>query len=228
MNRPSFAQAAGLLLAVTLAGCGSAGTDRGATASPAAPSPGGTRDAASPATRIWGAGAAVSFPYGSFAEWARDAALGKGGIALVRITDVSPVRWSTASGQQPGPADLARAMQTGATVDIGRLVTVRLVRMLRGAWPAAEDTALYWRSGGQIGSDRTLDYAAEAGLPELSSGSLAVAEMIPSVDLDEATDGVLLVNVNVVFPIDARGQVQTAWPDEKITVGQIDSYLPAP
>jgi len=227
MNRPSFAQAAGLLLAVTLAGCGSAGTDRGATASPAAPSPGGTRDAASPATRIWGAGAAVSFPYGSFAEWARDAALGKGGIALVRITDVSPVQWSTLSGQQPGAADLALANQGEVEFTIGRLVTVQRVRVLRGTWTPGGDTALYWLPGGQIGTDRTPTYEGDARLNEPKQGALAVARLFAGTDMD-GSDGLLFVTVEQLFPVDAAGRVTTFRSDEKITVGQIDSYLPAP
>ncbi|MBA3878078.1 MAG: hypothetical protein C0498_14385 [Anaerolinea sp.] len=227
MSRPRLALAGGLALA--LAGCGST-VDRGASATPAAPAPAATAvpAAPSPAVRIWGAGAAVSYPYGSFAEWVRDAARMSRGIALVRIVEVSGVRWSTATGEKPSPADIVRADQTGASIYLGRLVTVELVRMLRGAWPAAGATALYWRSGGQIGNDRTPDYAAEAGLPELRAGSLAVADMIPAVNLDEATDGVLWVNVNVLFPVDDVGRVRTAWPTETIMIGEIDRYLPAP
>jgi len=231
MNRPSLGLATSLLVSVALAGCGSTSIDRGTGGSPAAPSPAATAipPSPSPAVRVWGAGAAVSYPFATFAEWARDAVReAAGGVAIVRVVDVSPVRWSTASGQQPGPADLARASQTGATVDIGRLVTVQLVRMLRGTWTTAGDTALYWRAGGQIGSDRTPDYTLEAGLPELRPGQLAVAQMIPTVDLDAATEGVVWINVNVLFPVDNAGRLRTTWPDETITIGEIDRYLPAP
>lgn len=229
MNRTRLAIASSLLLAIAISGCG-ATVDREVEGSPAAPSLAATAvpAAPSPKVRIWGAGAAVSYPFGSFAEWARDAVFGNRGVTLVRIVDVSPVRWSTATGEMPSPADLARANQTAASVDIGRLVTVELVRTLRGTWPAAGDTSLYWRSGGQIGNDRTPDYAAEAGLPELRPGSLAVAEMIPAVDLDEATDGVLWVNVNVLFPVEDAGRVRTPWPTETIKIADIERYLPAP
>ncbi|MBY0397893.1 MAG: hypothetical protein K2X91_15680, partial [Thermoleophilia bacterium] len=77
MNRPRLALAGSLALA--LAGCSSPAADRGVSGTPAAPSP---------QVRIWGAGFAVSFPYGSFAEWVRDAARMSRGIALVRIVEV--------------------------------------------------------------------------------------------------------------------------------------------
>ena len=233
MNRTRLALlAGGLLLATVVAACGSA-TDRGGGSStPAAPSPAATASAVSPSptpeVRIWGAGGAVSILFGSFAEWARQAARGTGGVALVRITDVSVVRWSTATGERPSEADIARAAQTGASIYVGRLVTVELVRMLRGSWPVVGDTALYWLSGGQIGNDLTPSYAVNAGLPELRAGFLAVVETLPGADIDEATDGILRINVNVLFPIDDVGRVQTFWPNETITVNDLERYLPVP
>ncbi len=109
MNRTSLALAGSLTLVLVLAACGSSGADRGAPGTPAPPAPATTTAPASPtpAVRTWG-GFAVSIPYGSFAEWARDLLRQGGGVALVRIVDVSPVRWSTASGRGPGAADIAR------------------------------------------------------------------------------------------------------------------------
>ena len=231
MNRKPLVLAGSLLLA--LAACGSSAADRGtagtavvppASASPSLPATGTPPVAASPEIRIWG-GFAVSIPYGSFAEWAREAARGKGtGIALVRVTDVSGIRWSTASGEGPGPADIARASRGEAGFAIGRLVTVELVRMLRGTWPASGATALYWLPGGQIGNDQT---PAVYDLPDPRAGSLAVASTWPGADLDD-TDGVLWQNVDRLFPADVSGRVRTFDPAETIMVNDLDRYLPAP
>lgn len=225
MNRRSLATAAALLLAAALGGCGSIAADRGADASPAAPSPAATAalPSPSPALRIWG-GFAVSFPYGSFAEWVRDAVGQGGGVALVRVLDVSGVRWSTASGEAPGPTDIARANTGEVEFGIGRLVTVELVRTLRGIWPGAANTALYWLPGGQIGIDRTLQ---AYDLPDPRVGSFAVVSTWSGADLD-ATDGVVWLNVQRLFPTDPSGRVLTLDPTETIQIGEIDRYLPAP
>jgi len=234
MSRMPFALAARLLLTLLLAACSSPAADRGAAVSTTTLAESSPRTAvvpapASPQVRIWGAGFATSYPFSSFAGWVRDAMReATGGVALVQIVDVSGVRWSTATGEKPSPADIVRANRTGASIYIGRLVTVELVRMLRGTGPSAGSTTLYWRSGGQIGIDRTPDYAAAAGVPELRSGSLALADLIGTFDADEATDGVLPINVNVVFPVDDVGRVRTPWPDEKIMIDDIERYLPAP
>ena len=234
MNRKPLVLAGSLLLA--LAACGSSAADRGtagtavvppASASPSLPATGTPPVAASPEIRIWG-GFAVSIPYGSFAEWAREAARGKGtGIALVRVTDVSGVRWSTASGEGPGPADIARASRGEAGFAIGRLVTVELVRMLRGTWPASGATALYWLPGGQIGNDQTPSFSGDLGLIEPRAGLLAVASTWPGIDFDP-TDGVLWANVAELFPSDASGRLWTYNRDETIRVDDLERYLPAP
>ena len=144
--------AGSLLLALVLAACGSSAGDR--TTAPA-PSAATVAPSPAPEVRTWG-GFAVSISYGSFAEWARETTREAGtGVALVRIVDVSPVRWSTASREGPGPADIARANRAEVDFGIGRLVTVERVRIAPGTWPVAGDTALYWLPGGQIGNDRT-------------------------------------------------------------------------
>jgi len=172
---------------------------------------------------MWG-GVTVSIPYGSFAAWVRDAVGQGGGVAIVRVVDVSPVRWSTASGEGPGPADIARANRFEADFGIGRLVTVELVRMLRGAWPAAGATALYWLPGGQIGNDLT---PVVYDLPDPRAGSLAVVQTWPGADLDD-TEGVLWQNVMRLFPVDESGRIRTFSPDETIMIGDVERYLPAP
>lgn len=225
MNRKLPVLAGSLLLA--LAGCGST-ADRGASGTPAAPSPstGGTTVAPSSQTAIWG-GFAVSIPYGSFAEWVRETARGTGGIALVRITGVSGVRWSTDSGEGPSAADIARYNRGEVEFTIGRLVTVERVRMLRGTWPVDGPTALYWLPGGQIGLDRTPTFEGDARLSEPRPGDLAVASTFAGTDMD-GTDGVLLVTVQQLFPADASGRVRTFNPDETIMIGDVERYLPAP
>lgn len=228
MNRTRLALPISLLLTIALAGCGSP-VDPGASGTPAAPSPstGDTTVAPSPQKRIWG-GFAVSFPYGSFAEWAREVAGGSGGgVAIVRIVDVSGIRWSTASGESPGPADIARANQGQVEFTIGRLVSVELDRMLRGTWPSAGDTALYWLPGGQIGLDVTPTFEGDARLSEPRPGGLAVASTFAGTDMD-GSDGVLLVNVQQLFPADPSGRLRTFRPDETIMIGDIERYLPAP
>lgn len=229
MNRTPRVLAGSLLLAILLAGCGST-VHRGASGTPGAPSPAATTSAVppspTPAVRIWG-GFAVSFPYGSFAEWARDAARGGGGVALVRIMDVSGVRWSTASGEGSSEVDIARYNRGEVEFTIGRLVTVERLRTLRGTWPAFGATALYWLPGGQIGNDLTPPSDLLALLNEPRPGSLAVASTWPGADLD-GTDGVVWLNVDRLFPADASGRVRTFNPEETIMVGDIERYLPAP
>lgn len=184
----------------------------------------------SPQIRVWGAGDAVSIPYGSFAEWLRDAARGTtGGVAIVRVVDVSPVRWSTASGAGPGPADLARVNRGEAWFEIGRLVNVELVRRLGGKGPAAGEALTYWLPGGQIGNVRTESLASlfNTTLPDPRPGALAVAQTWRGVDYDD-TDGVLWVNVMRLFPVDDAGRVWTFRPDETIMIGDVERYLPVP
>lgn len=231
MNRTPHRFTGSLLLALLLTGCGSSAADPGVSDTPVAPSLAATATAIpaapTPEIRIWG-GFAVSISYGSFAEWARETARGTGtGIALVRITDVSPVRWSTASGEGPGPADIARYNRAEVDFGIGRLVTVELVRMLRGTWPASGASALYWLPGGQIGNDRTPPFDLYTLLNEPGPGSLAVASTWPGADLD-GTDGVLWLNVDRLFPADPSGRVRTFNPDETILIGEIERYLPTP
>lgn len=227
MNRTRLVfLAGGLLLATNVAACGSTAADRGASGIPAAPSPTAAASAnppsPTPETRTWGAGGAVSFPYGSFAEWAR----GTGDVALVRIVDVSKTRWSTASGEGPSPADIDRANRGEAYFTIGRLVTVELVRMLRGAWPAAGPTALFWLPGGRIGNDQSAPLDFWAGL-DPRPGSPAVAGMVFGADFDP-TDGVLWMNVSDLFPAAASGRLWTYNPQETIMIGDVERYLPAP
>jgi len=227
MNRMPHIFVGSLLIATTLAACGSA-TDRGVTGNGVTPSPSaaGTVTAPTPEVRIWG-GFAVSIPYGSFAEWSQDVVRQGNGVALVRITDVSPVRWSTATGEGPGPGDIARYNRAEVEFTIGRLVAVELVRMLRGTWPASGTTALYWLPGGQLGNDLTLAFSGDATLNEPRPGALAVASTWPGVDLDDS-DGVVWLNVNRLFPADVSGRLRTYNPDETISVNDVERYLPAP
>jgi len=229
MNRTSFALSTKVLLALLLAACSSPADEREAGDSPAPLPPAEsspTIAAPSPQIRVWG-GFAVSIPYGSFGAWVRDAVDQGGGVALVRVVEVSPVRWSTASGEGPGPADIARYNRAEADFSIGRLVTVELVRMLRGTGPAVGATALYWLPGGRIGNDLTTAYSGDERLNQPLPGALAVAGTFAGIDMD-GTDGTLFVEVQRLFPADPSGRIRTYSPDEAISVNEIDRYLPAP
>lgn len=180
MNRTRLVLAGRFLLAIALAGCSTA-ADRGGTGIPATPSPSATETTVAPSPsqeiRIWG-GFAVSISYGSFAEWSQDLARHGDGVALVRVVNVSDFSWSTSSGGPPGPADVARYNRAEVDFGIGRLVTVELVRMLRGTWPASS-TAFYWLPGGQIENDLTPPLDLNTLLIEPRPGLLAVASTWP-------------------------------------------------
>ncbi|MBI2762563.1 MAG: hypothetical protein HYX54_02235 [Chloroflexi bacterium] len=44
----------------------------------------------------------------------------------------------------------------------------------------------------------------------------------------DGSDGLLFVTVQQLFPADTSGRARTFKPDETITIGEINRYLPAP
>jgi len=55
---------------------------------------------------------------------------------VVRVTEVSDLRWSTVSGQRPGQLEIDMVNRGEAMFTIGRLVTVELERQVDGGWPS--------------------------------------------------------------------------------------------
>jgi len=115
-----------------------------------------------------------------------------------------------------------------ATSDIGA-DTWRLsgptVQIGAGPVPSTQ-IVLQGDSGWLIEVDRTPTYEGDAQLNEPKQGALAVARLFAGTDMD-GSDGLLFVTVEQLFPVDAAGRVTTYRPDETITVGEIDRYLPA-
>lgn len=172
-----------------------------------------------PPTR-WG-GAGAIYYYGSFGEWRANAAAQDSSIAIVRITSVSDLRWSTASGERPSQDDIDLLNRGAASFTIGRLITSELVRQVDGRWPSVVHTADFFLPGGQIGSDYTAPSELLHHLPLPKVGDVAVATVLPTqVDLDEGR-GTLMVEIGAIFPVTKSGFVMTPDHAEAIKVDQL-------
>lgn len=143
-----------------------------------APPPAVVASPASPAPSVAAHGhrreSGATFGYTDLTEWAR---MGGGSVALVQVVSVGPVRWNSQTGARPDETELHRAPTEGEdTYVIGRLVTVRLERLIRGSWTASGPIARYWRPGGVLGAD-----SFDLGVPlaELASGDRAIAFLPP-------------------------------------------------
>lgn len=220
--------------ALVAAGCNAAATGPRSERDPAAASPTPQKPSASEplpsasaVIRIWGAGGAVSFGYETLRAWSATLASEGGGLALVKVVEISPTRWSTASGAAPSAGDLERASRGDIEFTIGRLVTVERVRVLGGAWPLAGARASYWLPGGRLGSDRTPEIDLDLGLSPPRVGGLAVAGMFAGTDLDP-TPGELTVNVQQLFPADPSGRVRTLDPAELVTLDSVAAAVAGP
>ena len=208
-----------LLLAAGLmaAACGPSGA--ASSGGPlATPSPSPATPAPSPHGDTLTSGASIG--YDGFRDWAT--ASGWGGIAVVRVVGVGPLRWTTRDGARPSEGELHGAPPgLLSRPGIGRLISVREVRTLSGQWLGARDGAVYWRPGGQLGLDIQEE---EIPLPEFIVGQTAIAFVLPQ-DLDFGNGGPLPVQIGWLFPVDAAGRVQTLDPRETITLDTIASYL---
>ena len=136
----------------------------------------------------------------------------------MRVVNISPVQWSTASGAAPSASDLERASRGDIEFTIGRIVTVERVRVLGGAWPLAGARASYWLPGGQLGSERTPEIDLDLGLDRPRVGGLAVAGIFAGTDLDPTTGQ---LTVQQLFPADPSGRVRTFDPGERVTLDSV-------
>lgn len=208
-----------LALVLTLVACGGAASpEPPATDLPTPPAMAGT-----PAATPHGEqqiGSAMSGPYGSIAEYATYF----DGVAIVRVVDISPLRWNTPSGERPSEADLHASISgtTQKVLVIGRVFTVELVRQVRGTWPAPGQQAVRWISGGRIGADEVISTGRT--LREPAVGELAVA-----FTADQAYSSELplsYIGSFSLFATDASGRVETFDDSETVTLDTLDQALP--
>lgn len=173
----------------------------------------------------WGGVGAVSY-YGSYPEWRNDAVSRGLSIAVMRVTDVSDVRWSTASGNRPGRREIDAVNRGEAEFTLGRLITVEVDRMVDGTPPAGPYAIEFWLPGGQIGTDYTPPSDLLHELPSHAVGALALATILPSpADLDGGP-GTLLVEVAALFPVNDTGAVLTPRAGENIQVESLTGSAP--
>lgn len=173
----------------------------------------------------WGGVGAVSY-YGSYPEWRNDVVSRGLSIAVVRVTDVSDVRWSTASGNRPGRREIDAVNRGEAEFTLGRLITVEVDRMVDGAPPAGPYSIEFWLPGGQIGTDYTPPSDLFHELPSPEVGARALATILPSpADLDGGS-GILMVEVAALFPVNDAGAVLTPRVGENIQVESLTGSAP--
>lgn len=162
----------------------------------------------------------VSIGYDGIREWTRN----WGGVALVEIADVGPVRWDTPSGARPEESLLHSAPEGHAdTPGLGRVIEVRRLRTLSGAWLGESGLARYWRVGGRVGADEMIN---DLQLPTFDPGGRAIAFLLPQPGNIGSSGAAIPVEVGWLFPIDASGRVVTLDPNEKITVQDLESLVP--
>ncbi len=151
-------------------------------------------------------------------------------LAIVEIVAVSEPRWDTPTGARPPEALLHAPPLDPEFPDhynIGRLISVRRVRVLQGTWPVPEDTVDYWRPGGTVG----LDWGEEVSLypPVTASdvGRRGIAFMLPTLLL--GIPPTIASEVCILFPADAQGRIVTPLETEEgITLDSVESFLPRP
>ena len=211
-----------LALALTLAACGGAAgpeppvTDLPATAPPASAIP-GTPPAATPHGEQQ-IGGATSIQYDSIAQYAA----WYDGVAIVRVVDISPLRWNTPSGERPSEADLHASLSgtTQKVLVIGRVFTVELVRQVRGTWPAPGQQAVWWISGGRIGADEVISTGPRLREPAVGELAVAFTAAQPYGSVPP------LRYIGSLFATDASGRVETFDSSEMVTLDTLDQALP--
>lgn len=172
----------------------------------------------------WGGVGAVSY-YGSYPEWRNDAVSRGLSIAVVTVTGVSELRWSTAPGNRPGQREIDAVNRGEAEFTIGRLVAVEVDRMVDGGPPAGPYSIDFWLPGGQIGADYTPPSELLHELPSPTVGARALATLLPSpADLDGGS-GTLMVEVAALFPVNA-GIVLTPRAGENLRVDSLTDSAP--
>lgn len=169
-------------------------------------------------------GGDASFPDLTFRQWAREAAF-QGGLALVEIVSVSRIQWSTTTGEAPSDAEFHARQGTEQSYSIGRLVTVRLVRSLRGGWVAVGDGGYFWEAGGQLaGSSQELSPLTPA-IDASFVGRRAVA--IVTSRLLRLSDLPVDISIGLLWPADEQGRIITPrGVEEGVTLTNVESFLP--
>lgn len=217
-----------LLLLAVIAGCTSVGSPSPSTAAAA---PDGSRKPATTAPT----GEPVATPHGheltssgsgytNLGEWLDQ----PWGVAIVRVESVGPIRWDTPTGERP-PEELLHQAPPGheAHPTIGRLVTVKQLRVLRGSWlgvPDDPDAARYWRPGGRLGADTfDVDDVRTVFVP----GQRALALLLPEPG-DVGTAGSVPVQIAWLFPVRADGRIETLDRSEVITVDDVEAAVTKP
>jgi hypothetical protein len=164
-------------------------------------------------------GVDASIGYTGVREWLAIS----GGVALVEVAQIGPVRWSTESGNRPEESLLHSAPRGHEdTPGIGRLVEVRRVRILSGQWLGDSDVARYWKPGGRIDADEML---VDFPIPPLATGQQALALVLPQPG-DIGGQGSIPVQVGWLFPVKSDGRVVTLDPNELVTLDEVQSLLP--
>jgi len=159
----------------------------------------------------------ASISYDGFRNWA---AMSEG-VAIVRVVEVGPIRWNSASGDRPPEARLHTAPRGHRdSYNIGRLVVLEPVQLLAGEWPRGVERLRYWRPGGSLGVDR---FEVPLPVPDLAAGDEAVALLGSA---DAGADDSIPVQVGWLFPIDDTGRVVTLDRSEGVTLDNLDSFLP--
>lgn len=164
--------------------------------------------------------------YDSLARWIDD---WDATVAIVEIDEVSEPRWDTPTGARP-----PEALLHGPPLDpefpehynIGRLVKVRLVRMLQGRSPVTAGTLEYWKAGGTVGLDSGAESPIQPAVTASDVGRRAIALLLPRPVLTGIPPSMSLT-VADLFPADAQGRIVTPLgTDEGITLDNVESFLP--
>lgn len=175
---------------------------------------------ASPLPTQWG-GVGALYYYPSLDGWRQSVVAQGSSVAVVRVVEVSDLRWSTASGQKPEAEEIAMVNNGVATFGIGRLITVALIREVDGSWPVAGGTADYFLPGGQIENDYTPASELLHHLPASKVGELALATILPEPDDMDDGDGELIVDIGALFPVTSKGILLTPDHSERLDIHAI-------
>lgn len=169
----------------------------------------------------WG-GVGALFYYTSLDQWRADVVAQGSSVAIARVTSVSDVQWSTASGAKPGQADVERVNRGEAIFGLGRLVSLELVRQIDGSWPT-DAIAHYFMPGGQLGNDYTPPSELVHHLPVPKVGELTLATILPRPDDLDDSDGTLMVEIGALFPVSGDGFLMSPNHAEVVRINDIRS-----
>lgn len=159
-------------------------------------------------------GGGVSFDYIDIRDMARDTK----GVAVVVVSGIGPLQYNTADGLRP-----AEGTPLSGSISVGRIVEVRLVRLVKGAWVSG-DVARYWQPGGTIGADSTPS-DGWMGLPRPELGGTMVAFLAPQPADFDPTDAQALMDIIALFPVADSGRVITPDPQEHVQADRLEDAV---